>query len=60
MEVKMKEFKGNVKVTILDNEVRLWVCNEEGMNIFRFKALGKVYEGQQDITVIGRLSEERS
>jgi hypothetical protein len=47
-----KEFKGNVLVTVSENEVRLWVCNEQGENIFRFKALGKVHRGKQDIMVI--------
>ena len=47
-----KEFKGNVLVTVSENEVRLWVCNEKGENIFRFKAMGKVHQGNQDIMVI--------
>jgi len=47
-----KEFKGNIKITISDKEVRLWVCNLEGENIFRFKALGKVYKNDKDVTVI--------
>ena len=50
-----KEFKGNVLVTVSEQEVRVWVCNEKGENIFRFKALGKVYKGDSDITMIGKL-----
>lgn len=53
-EVINKEFKGNILVTISKHEVRLWVCNEEGQNIFRFKALGEVYNSDQDTTVIGK------
>lgn len=52
MKIGTKEFEGNVMVTISEREVRIWVCRE-GVNVFRFKALGKVYEGQQDITVTG-------
>lgn len=51
MKIGTKEFEGNVMVTVSKREVRIWVCRE-GVNVFRFKALGKVYEGQQDITVI--------
>lgn len=55
-----REFKGNVRVTASNNEVRVWVCNEEGQNIFRFKAIGKVFLdlAGKDYTVIGRLREE--
>ena len=49
-----KEFEGNIMVTISDNEVRLWVCNQNGQNIFRFKAIGEVHKGGQDITVFGK------
>ena len=45
-----KEFEGNVKVTISDNEVRLWVC-KEGISIFRFKFFGKVYGKDNEIVV---------
>lgn len=54
IDVIKKEFKGNTLVIISEHEVRLWVCNEEGQNIFRFKALGKVYNSDQDTTVIGK------
>ena len=50
--MKRREFEGNVLTTISDNEVRVWVCNKKGMNIFRFKAIGKVYESGTDITVM--------
>lgn len=53
MGIERKEFEGNVLVTVSEEEVRVWVCNKKGENIFRFKALGKVYKGQQDIIVIG-------
>lgn len=58
--VQRKDFKGNISVSVSENEVRVWVCNERGENIFRFKATGKVYrtkdmtEKQVDVTVIGR------
>ena len=48
-----KEFEGNILITISDNEVRLWVC-KDGASIFRFKALGRVYESGTDITVISQ------
>ena len=50
-----KEFKGNVRVTVSGNEVRVWVCNDKAENIFRFKAMGKVYQGGNDVTVIGNI-----
>jgi len=33
-KIERREFEGNIKVTISEKEVRLWVCNEEGANIF--------------------------
>jgi hypothetical protein len=48
-----REFKGNVLITISEKEVRLWVCNEKGENIFRFKAMGEVYETDSDVFVLG-------
>lgn len=53
MKVDRKEFEGNVAVSISEDDVRIWVCDDHGKNIFRFRALGRVYKGQQDITVIG-------
>jgi hypothetical protein len=54
MSIERKEFDGHVAVSISENEVRVWVCDTEiGMNIFRFKAIGKVHHGEQDVTVIG-------
>lgn len=47
-----KEFTGNISVSISENEVRVWVCRG-GENIFRFKALGEVHMGGNDIIVIG-------
>jgi hypothetical protein len=47
-----KEFKGNIKVTISDREVRVWVCNESGESVFRFKAIGKVHDGAAGVVVI--------
>ena len=54
-KISRKEFGGNVLVTVSEHEVRLWVCNEQGANIFRFKALGKVYQGGNDIAVVASL-----
>lgn len=49
-----KEFKGSMLVTVSDNEVKLWVCNDEGQNIFRFKAVGEVHQGGNDIIVVAK------
>ena len=46
-----KEFEGNVLVTISEKEVRLWVCNTNGKNVFRFKVLGKIHKAGTDITI---------
>ncbi len=46
--VKMYNFNKNGKktlqgqVTVSDNEVRVWMC-EEGVSVFRLKAFGKVH-----------------
>ena len=53
-EITKKEFEGNVLVTVSGEEVRLWVCNDKGENIFRFKALGEVHQGGNDIMVIAK------
>ena len=48
------EFAGNVKVTISDNEVRVWVCDEKGCQ-FRFKAIGQVVRSNGlDVMVIAK------
>ena len=48
------EFAGNVKVTISENEVRVWVCDEKGCQ-FRFKAMGKVVKsGGMDVMVVAK------
>jgi len=54
MSIERKEFKGNVAVSISEHEVRVWVCNAEGENIFRFKAIGRVHKGHPDVIVIGK------
>ena len=51
MEIQRQEFKGNVLVTVSPKEVRLWVCNRNGENIFRFKAMGEVFQAGKDIMV---------
>jgi len=50
--LERKEFKGNILVTISNEEVRLWVCNENGQNIYRFKAMGKVYKTEDFVTIM--------
>jgi len=56
--MERKEFIGNVLVTTSEDEVRLWVCNSRGENIFRFKAIGKVYKTGKDITVLCKNKKE--
>ncbi len=46
-----REFIGNIKVTISNKEVRVWLCNKDGCQ-FRFKAVGKVIKSGNDIMVI--------
>lgn len=58
MTIERREFKGNVAVSISDRQVRVWVCNSNGENIFRFMALGKVHRGEQDVIVIGQVVEK--
>lgn len=53
-EIIKEEFEGNILVTVSPYEVRLWVCNKNGENIFRFKAMGKVYKSDKDITIINK------
>ena len=55
--IERSEFKGNVAISCSEKEVRLWVCNDEGVNVFRFKFIGNVYsyklhDGHQDIIVL--------
>ena len=57
MENIREEFEGNILVTTSENEVRLWVCNGEGANIFRFKAVGQVHKHGGDITIISNTSK---
>ena len=54
MKPLQKEFEGNILITISDNEVRLWVCNDKGENIFRFKAIGRVYHSGGDVIIASR------
>lgn len=44
------EFEGNIKVTISEQEVRVWVCDEEGCR-YRFKAIGKVTDTGQGVVI---------
>ena len=53
-KISRKEFEGNILVTISEHEVRLWVCNHKNENIFRFKALGEVRQGGNDVIVIAK------
>jgi hypothetical protein len=52
MKIVEKEFKGNVLVKVSEKEVRVWVCNANGENIFRFKTIGKVFASDTDIMII--------
>jgi len=55
VKLEQKEIQGNVAVSISDNEVRLWVCNSDGQNIYRFKALGRVYRTSDGVITIGKI-----
>jgi hypothetical protein len=52
MELEQDMFEGNVQITISEKEVRLWVCNQNGENIFRLKACGFVTKSNKDITIL--------
>ena len=54
MKVLEEEFKGNVLIKSSDKEVRIWVCDENGNNIFRFKAMGMVYKNHGDVMIVTR------
>jgi len=54
-----KEFHGNIVVTISEDEVRIWVCNAQGENIFRFKALGEIHSGGNDVIVMPVMSKKK-
>ena len=45
-------YEGNVQIAIEEKQVRVWVCNTEGENIFRLKAMGKVVKSGKDVVVI--------
>ena len=53
-KIVTKEFDGHVRVTVSDNEVRLWVCNSDSCCVFRLKALGKTHVGEQDVMVMSK------
>lgn len=46
----------NVEITVSDNELRLWACDENGQNVLRIKAQGEVHctEDVNDIIVVDR------
>jgi len=46
MEIKEREWDGHVKVTVSEQEVRVWVCNKKGMSVLRVKAMGKIFAPQ--------------
>ena len=52
MKHTRKEFYGSMCVTVSEHEVRLWVCNDKGQSMFRFKAVGSVYAGEDGVVVI--------
>ena len=56
--METQEFTGNIIVTISKNEVRVWVCNENGCQ-FRFKAIGKVVKSNNDVMVIAETPERK-
>jgi len=53
-EIIDKQFKGTIRVTVSKKEVRLWLCNEKGESIFRFKFIGEVHGKNNEIMVIGK------
>lgn len=59
MKVDRKEFgMVNVEITVSDNELRLWACNENGESVLRIKAQGKVHctEEMSSIIVVDRVT----
>ena len=54
VKIVEKEFDGHVKVTVSDNEARLWVCNSQGICVFRLKAIGKTHVGEHDVIVVSK------
>jgi len=49
-----KQFKGTIRITASKKEVRLWLCNEKGESIFRFKFIGEVHGKNNEFMVIGK------
>lgn len=33
----------NVEISVSDEEIHLWACNRNGINVLRIKAVGKVH-----------------
>jgi len=54
-----KRFEGSIRVTVSKNEVRLWLCNEKGESIFRFKFIGEVHGKNNEFVVIGEKEVNR-
>jgi len=52
-KITRREFEGNVKISITDQEVRIWIC-KEGVSVFRIKAMGKVYSDKTDVVVLNK------
>lgn len=50
--MRTKELQGNIRITVSQNEVRIWVCNKKGQNIFRFKAMGKIFEAEDGVVIM--------
>lgn len=48
-----KTFEGNVKITVSEDQVRIWVC-KDGISIFRFKFLGNVHGSDHEFVMIGK------
>ena len=57
-KLERREFEGNVLVTVSEHEVRVWVCDNTGQNIFRFKAIGEVYKGGNDVMILAKEVDE--
>jgi len=52
-DIERKDFGfQNLVVTKSKNEVRVWACNKEGVNVFRLKALGRIYGHVTDLIVM--------
>jgi len=52
-------FEGRVRIAVSENEVRVWVCNDQEQCIARVKCIGEVYlheteDGPTDVTVTAK------